>query len=726
MLNSTEPNKIDPIAFLRSSWLEGNYKMLFNTQSNIDHQRRAFSHDEARLDILPGGPKIGRGDRRGSMPDISSSSGHVQSFLEQIEKYTKENGALTLPVTPEKMEQFYKLISEVAKDLTEHPDWNQFWVDWAVQFKSEILKEPNKYFNKEQLNKYQTLSTEEDKNSFLDNFLSDQEKHIKSRVVGAYGFKLLTELVVHEKLTASSGKAFQQIANHYDDKTPSQMLVDLEKGFEERVRTQIEQESYGAIYMAITQDETNLGNRHITAAAINEASIKAKKQLREGEEYQKLMASNPIKISALILGSFDTNNAQENIGKYIQARINAKKFLSDIKTKKTADNELGKKLVNYVSDGSFAYLNVSISTEDYTNKSKLQTKIQEIEIKRIENKINSSMEKLIHETQSETKKPEEIKQYLTTALANFSKDTEQGKIEKEKIIKEKSSLLIANLPELYAARDAMLKENPPNEASIRNYHASLEATKNGQRLSLDLVQKIAFQSSPEINEIVSSLNSEIERQQVDIQDMRGARFTSKPAKLEALKAYRDAILLASDATALAGAMATLPSKQQELLNGSRSPRTEATLEAVAKGIKSVESSPASSPVSSSTSTPESTPPVSPRFETIQRSEGLKKANFTIGTHTPSPNSSPPLSPRGDRKNSISIGSTRSSPDSSPSSSTPGTPQEGNAKAPSHADIQKAVTSAFTKSKTASKSEDKPKPDSDTPSTPSRRPAPKRP
>jgi hypothetical protein len=266
-----------------------------------------------------------------------------------------------------------------------------------------------------------------------------------------------------------------------------------------------------------------------------------------------------------------------------------------------------------------------------------------------------------------------------------------------------------------ALNDAQNKYQGSDEISVR---------------SAKILDAVIFQQSPSFREIVSGLDAEITRQQADIQNMRGAKFTSKPAKLEALKVYRDAILLAGDATALAGAMNTLEPKQKEMLSGSRSPRTAAALDAVAEGIKSVKNSPASSPASSSTSTPESTPPVSPRFETIQRSEGVKKANFTIGTRTPSPvsspESSPPPSPRGERKNSISIGSTRSSSDSSPSSSTPGTPQKGNAKAPSHADIQRAVTSAFAKSKTASKSEDKPKPDSDTPSTPTRREAPKRP
>lgn len=214
----------DLLDFMRHHWLDGDQKILFNTLANVDLQRRVFSHGGNRIDIV--GPSTG--------------TDHAEQLLAKIPQLVGEGGCFSFPVTEDKMTQIYQEFDQLAKDLTEHPNWDEFWRDWEQGFEQAIRANPEGYLKEEQLKQYQL-----DKNAFLRDFIAEKKPEVQTRVKGGYCFKMLTELLANpkipkeKKLNKDISVVLQTISNHKDTLDPGKMCHYVNDGYEKRLQNRL-------------------------------------------------------------------------------------------------------------------------------------------------------------------------------------------------------------------------------------------------------------------------------------------------------------------------------------------------------------------------------------------------------------------------------------------------------------------------------------------------------
>ncbi|MFO1258599.1 MAG: hypothetical protein U1E78_09370 [Gammaproteobacteria bacterium] len=124
---------------------------------------------------------------------------------------------------------------------------------------------------------------------------------------------------------------------------------------------------------------------------------------------------------------------------------------------------------------------------------------------------------------------------------------------------------------------------PFDDQALQDFKAKYDIL---NKIYIPIIEKIKFTQAK--SSLLETLEAEIKRQEADIKNSRLARFTTKSDKLEALKAYREAIKKTTAPQELSGALSKLPQKDQTILNDpKRSPATKVALESIQSQINEI-------------------------------------------------------------------------------------------------------------------------------------------
>ncbi len=410
-MNAGPSNLID---FLQQSWIDGEYQMLFNRTSQVDHQRRAFSHSKKRMDVFS--------------EDEPVETPHADQMRRLAKSdYLKDNGPFTLPMTAEKITEIKRIFEEAAKDITEDPKWQVLWdKTWMDKFCAEAAKNPQNYLTPSELERYQQIPTDSpvQQQQFIETLAYPHRKEVMSRVTGAYAFKMLTELLMKREIEKDICGVLQTVVNHMDHFTSEQMMDYLNDNAEKELMSQIIQVKEGFFHEIRTKlslEDTAQSDTEITTYLQAHMAEKLT-ELKDSPHFKKLPQDRQEALIAEHFGVTKDDSSlifgqaiQNQIKDFIETKFFWESHVKSINLDTMEDPLLKEELTllkSLVSKNEIGYVQIAFEASDLTDPQKVSRIVAEAELQLADIHFNKNLDHWIQGVTHGTREKDSLDDYF--------------------------------------------------------------------------------------------------------------------------------------------------------------------------------------------------------------------------------------------------------------------------------------------------------------------------